>query len=82
MWKQLSIRYRLGYRPSEVMLGRAFMIALIPACFVGNLITTFSILWVVFGAALSPKALGAFVKKLQLLRGSPTSVSIPAGQTI
>jgi putative inorganic carbon (HCO3(-)) transporter len=70
MWKQLALRYRLGFKPPEVMLARAFMIALIPACFVGNVITSFSILWIVFGAALSPKALGVFVEKLQLLRSA------------
>jgi putative inorganic carbon (hco3(-)) transporter len=70
MWQEMAIRYRVGYRPSEVMLGRAFMIALIPACFVGNLITTFSILWIVFGAALDPKAFRAFVARLQLMRSA------------
>jgi hypothetical protein len=70
MWQEMAIRYRVGYRPYEVMLGRAFMIALIPACFVGNLITTFSILWIVFGAALDPKAFRAFVARLQLMRSA------------
>jgi hypothetical protein len=46
------------------------MIALIPACLVSNIITQFSILWVVFGAALDPKALRIFVAKLQLARSS------------
>ncbi len=49
------------------MLGRAFMLALIPACFVSNIITQFSILWIVFGAALDPKALRLFVAKLQII---------------
>jgi putative inorganic carbon (HCO3(-)) transporter len=70
MWKQLGMRYRAGFRPSEVMLARAFMIALIPACFVGNLITTFSILWIVFGSALCPKALHVFAQKVRILRSS------------
>ena len=74
MWQEMAKRYRVGYRPSEVMLGRAFMIALIPACFVGNVITTFSILWIVFGAALDPKAFRIFVAKLQMMQecGSPS----------
>ena len=46
------------------------MIALIPACFVGNLITTFSILWIVFGAALDPKAFRVFIAKLQMQQSS------------
>lgn len=70
MWQEMAKRYRVGYRPSEVMLGRAFMIALIPACFVGNLVTTFSILWIVFGAALDPKAFRLFIAKLQMLKDS------------
>jgi putative inorganic carbon (HCO3(-)) transporter len=70
MWQQLSRRYRVGFRPSEVMLGRAFMIALIPACFVGNLITAFTILWIVFGSALCPNALRLFVQRLQKMRSS------------
>ena len=68
MWQEMAKRYRVGYRPSELMLARAFMIALVPACFVGNVITTFSILWIVFGAALDPKAFRIFVAKLQMIR--------------
>lgn len=64
----MGIRYRLGMRTPDVMLGRAFMLALIPACFVGNVITTFSILWIVFGAALDPKAFRAYLAKLQLVQ--------------
>jgi len=68
MWQEMGIRYRLGMRTPDVMLGRAFMLALIPACFVGNVITTFSILWIVFGAALDPKAFRAYLAKLQLVQ--------------
>ena len=70
MWQEMAIRFRIGMRTTDVMLGRAFMLALIPACFVGNVITTFSILWIVFGAALDPKALRIFVAKLQMMRSS------------
>jgi putative inorganic carbon (hco3(-)) transporter len=70
MWKEMGIRFRIGLRTSEVMLGRAFMIALIPACFVGNIITQFSILWLVFGAALDPQTLRLFVAKLQAMRAA------------
>ena len=66
----MGIRFRIGLRTSEVMLGRAFMIALIPACFVGNIITQFSILWLVFGAALDPQTLRLFVAKLQAMRAA------------
>jgi putative inorganic carbon (HCO3(-)) transporter len=78
MWKQLAIRFKIGYRPTEVMLARAFLIALIPACFVGNMITQFSILWIIFGAALDPRALGVFVQKLQMLKKAEAP-SVPPG---
>ena len=68
MWQEMAKRYRIGFRPTEVMLGRAFLLALIPACLVSNVITQFSILWIVFGAALDPKALRIFVAKLQMMR--------------
>ena len=78
MWKQLAIRFKIGYRPTEVMLARAFIIALIPACFVGNMITQFSILWIIFGSALDPRALGVFVQKLQMLKKAEAP-SVPPG---
>ncbi len=84
MWKQLAIRFKIGFRPTEVMLARALLIALIPACFVANVITQFSILWIVFGSALCPKALGLFVQKLQLMKKPPETPTVPvaaAGQT-
>jgi putative inorganic carbon (hco3(-)) transporter len=67
MWKEMATRFRIGMRTTDVMLGRALMISLIPACFVGNVITSFSILWIVFGAALDPKAFRVFVAKLQMM---------------
>jgi putative inorganic carbon (HCO3(-)) transporter len=68
MWQEMAKRYRIGFRPTELMLGRAFLLALIPACLVSNIITQFSILWIVFGAALEPKALRIFVAKLQMIK--------------
>jgi putative inorganic carbon (HCO3(-)) transporter len=76
MWKEMGIRFRIGMRTTDVMLGRAFMIALIPACFVGNVITTFSILWIVFGAALDPRAFRLFVARLQMAREARTRPAI------
>ena len=73
MWKEMSLRFRVGLRPTEVMLGRAFLIALIPACFVGNVITQFSILWIVFGAALDPHVLRVYLAKLRLMRDAGRS---------
>jgi hypothetical protein len=87
MWKEMAIRFRMGLRTTEVMLGRAFLLALIPACFVGNVITTFSILWIVFGAALDPQAFRIHLTKLQLMRdalrsreqgvAAPVSTAVP-----
>jgi putative inorganic carbon (HCO3(-)) transporter len=77
MWQEMAKRFRIGFRPTEVMLGRAFMLALIPACFVSNIITQFSILWIVFGAALDPHALRVFVAKLQMMqRARPRTTGV------
>jgi putative inorganic carbon (HCO3(-)) transporter len=73
MWKEMSIRFRIGLRTTEVMLGRALLLALIPACFVGNVITQFSILWIVFGAALDPDTLRVYLAKLRLMRDADRS---------
>ena len=70
MWQEMAKRYQIGFRPTELMLGRAFILALIPACLVSNIITQFSILWIVFGAALEPKALRIFIAKLQMMRSA------------
>jgi O-antigen ligase len=80
MWQEMAIRFRIGMRTPDVMLGRAFMLALIPACFVGNVITQFSILWIVFGAALDPNAFRVYVTKLQLIqnaRRAKAEVAVP-----
>jgi putative inorganic carbon (hco3(-)) transporter len=68
MWREMAVRFRIGLKTTEVMLGRAFLLALIPACFVGNVITTFSVLWVVFGAALDPHAFKVYLTKLRVMR--------------
>ena len=68
MWQEMAKRYKIGFRPTDLMLGRAFMLALIPACLVSNIITQFSILWIVFGAAVEPNALRTFIAKLRLMR--------------
>ena len=78
MWQEMAKRFRIGFRPTEVMLGRAFMLALIPACFVSNIITQFSILWIVFGAALDPNALRIFLAKLQMMRQGIRRPKAPA----
>jgi hypothetical protein len=42
------------------------------------MITQFSILWIIFGSALDPRALGVFVQKLQMLKKAPEP-SVPPG---
>jgi putative inorganic carbon (HCO3(-)) transporter len=73
MWTEMAARFRAGLRTTDVMLGRAFLLALIPACFVGNVITQFSILWIVFGAALDPHTFRIYLAKLLATRGERQS---------
>ena len=75
MWKEMAIRFRAGLRTTEVMLGRAFLLALIPACFVGNVITQFSILWIVFAAALEPHTFRVYLTKLLSISGGRQEVT-------
>jgi putative inorganic carbon (hco3(-)) transporter len=76
MWQDMSKRYRIGFRPTELMLARAFMLALIPSCFVSNVVTQFSILWIVFGAALDPQGLRVFAAKLQIMRSAASRPTV------
>jgi len=73
IWKQLALYYRAGYRPEQVMLARAFMIALIPATMAGNFLNGFSLLWVVFGSALCPWSFQRFQRKRVAGRANETN---------
>jgi putative inorganic carbon (hco3(-)) transporter len=77
MWKEMAVRFNAGLKTTEVMLGRAFLLALIPACFVGNVITQFSILWIVFGAALDPHTFRVYLAKLLSITGARQQVTKP-----
>jgi hypothetical protein len=77
MWKEMAVRFNAGLKTTEVMLGRAFLLALIPACFVGNVITQFSILWIVFGAALDPHTFRIYLAKLLSITGARQQVTKP-----
>jgi hypothetical protein len=53
-WKLLAYRYRHPrLRDDHVLLARAMMITLIPCCFVGDLLTGFSIFWLALGCGIS-----------------------------
>jgi len=71
MWKELSRRYRAGFRPGPVLLARTFLLVLIPATFVGNYLNGFSLIWIVFGAGLCPVAFGQFLRHRAASRKSP-----------
>ncbi len=77
IWKELSRRYRAGYRTGPVMLARTFMIVLIPATMVGNFLNGFSLLWIVFGAALCPWGFHQFRRRQALLEQRQTKKTVP-----
>lgn len=57
IWQQLKLRYQLPtYRTEHVMLARALMISVFITCFLGNLLTIFSVLWLAMGTGLAVRA--------------------------
>ncbi len=53
-WKRLALYYRIKTLRSEhVLLIRALMIAMIPACAAGDMLTGFSIFWLALGCGLA-----------------------------
>ena len=53
-WRLLGQRFRVPtLRDDHVLLARAMMITLIPTCFVGDLLTGFSIFWLALGCGIS-----------------------------
>lgn len=57
-WKRLALYYRIKtLRNEHVLLIRALMIAMIPACGAGDMLTGYSIFWLALGCGLAiPKA--------------------------
>ena len=52
-WRLLVQRFRqANLRDDHVLLARAMMITLIPTCFVGDLLTGFSIFWLALGCGV------------------------------
>lgn len=53
-WKRLGIYYQVkSLRNEHVLLVRALMIAMIPACAAGDMLTNFSIFWLALGCGLA-----------------------------
>jgi uncharacterized membrane protein YhaH (DUF805 family) len=53
-WRFLAKRYRdRSSRDEFVMLARAMMITMVPACFVGDILTCFTIFWLALGCGIS-----------------------------
>lgn len=53
-WSSLAERYRRPMlRDDHVLLGRALLLTLVPACFVGDLLTGFSIFWLALGCGIA-----------------------------
>jgi hypothetical protein len=53
-WKRIAISYRVPtLRNDHVLLSRALLIAMIPACWVGDVLTGFSIFWLALGCGLA-----------------------------
>ena len=54
VWKRLGLYYRIGtLRNEHVLLVRALMIAMIPACAAGDALTGFSMFWLALGCGLA-----------------------------
>ncbi len=82
-WKRLGIYYRIkSLRNEHVLLVRALMLAMIPACAAGDMLTGFSIFWLALGCGLAvPRE--AVAKTIAILKaggidadlmGKPSSV--------
>lgn len=73
-WKRLRMYFRVPILKSEhVMLARTLIVTMIPACWVGDVLTGFSVFWLALGCglALDPRRLAAFRRGKQ----TPTAAS-------
>jgi hypothetical protein len=67
-WKALKLMNKVPrLRSTHVMLARAFMVAMIPACFAGNFLNGFSIFWLALGCALAPLAAAPSPRVIQAM---------------
>ncbi len=70
-WKRLGIYFRVAtLRNEHVLLVRALMIAMIPACAAGDMLTGFSIFWLALGCGLAipPSAVAKTMALLEAAR--------------
>jgi putative inorganic carbon (HCO3(-)) transporter len=66
VWKQLSFRFRSpSYKTEHVLLARALMASLLVTCFIGNLLTQFSVLWLAMGTGLAIRAAGPMARRAE-----------------
>ena len=84
VWKRVDLYYRIAtLRNDHVLLVRALMIAMIPACAAGDALTGFSIFWLALGCALAipQEALAKTIVLLEGARraGSGINAEMPAG---
>jgi hypothetical protein len=83
IWKQLNLRYRHPqYRTEHVLLARALMASLLVTCFIGNLLTQFSVLWLAMGTGLAIRATGSVAGRgLRVAGNGSASVQSISGVT-
>jgi putative inorganic carbon (HCO3(-)) transporter len=71
IWKQLKLRFKHPqYRTEHVLLARALMASLLVTCFVGNLLTQFSVLWLAMGTGLAIRAAGPMARNGSRVTGN------------
>jgi len=59
IWQQLKLRYKSPiYRTDHVLLARALMMSLLATSFFGNMLNSFSVLWLAMGTGLAIRAVG------------------------
>jgi putative inorganic carbon (hco3(-)) transporter len=57
LWRHLSICARFGFADDYIALSRTFLIVFVIGMFIGNYFSGLSVMWIVFGRALSPTIL-------------------------
>jgi putative inorganic carbon (HCO3(-)) transporter len=76
VWTQLKLRYKSPlYRTDHVLLARALMLSLLVTCFIGNLLTQFSVLWLAMGTGLAIRAAGPMARNGSRVAGNGRETS-------
>ena len=76
-WRRLGTYYRVqSLRNEHVLLVRALMLAMIPACAAGDMLTNFSIFWLALGCGLAiPRE--AIARTIAILEAGRTETDLP-----